>query len=287
MIGSKKKRSPSTDELKLLIEPDHPELSVARQCELVGLNRSTFYYKPAEETELNLRLMRLIDEQYMKQPSWGSPRMTAWLRNTKGFQINQKRIVRLMGLMGIQGITPRRKKRTSVGDKTHQTFPYLLEKLNVNRSNQVWCSDITYIPMQRGFMYLVAIMDWHSRYVLSWELSNSLDTSFCMDALESALQFARPEIFNSDKGCQYTSSQFVNRLLLESIQPSMTGKGRCWDNIFIERLWWSVKYEDVYLKEYASGVELYGGLEKYFGQYNRERPHKALDKKTPKQVYEG
>lgn len=230
-------------------------------------------------------LMRLIDEQYMKQPGWGIRRMTAWLNNKHRLKVNQKRVARLMRLMGLQGIVPRRKKHTSVGAPERQSFPYLLKGLELVRPNQVWVTDITYIPMARGFMFLVVVMDLYSRYVLSWELSNTLDTQFCLDALNEALRLGTPEIFNSDKGCQYTSKAFVSRLLEEGIRPSMTGTGRCWDNIHMERLWWSVKYEDIYLKEYSDGTELFGGLVCYWSQYNEERPHQALDYKTPRQVY--
>ena len=268
-----------------MVEPEHPTLSIVEQCELLQLPRSSYYYEPAEESELNLKIMRLIDEQYMKEPSWGVPRMTTWTSKKLKISLNKKRIERLMGLMGLRGIVPRRKKNTSLGVPEHQKFPYLLRELTIDSVNQVWSSDITYIPMQRGFMYLVAIMDLHSRYVLSWELSNSMETRFCLDALEEALLTAKPGIFNSDKGSQYTSRSFVDRLVEEEIRPSMTGTGRCWDNIHIERLWWSVKYENVYLKDYPTGQELYEGLHQYFTQYNTERPHKALDNKTPQEVY--
>lgn len=269
------------------MEPNHSSLSIVEQCELLQLARSSYYYEPAQESELNLKIMRLIDEQYMREPSWGVPRMTAMARKKLKRPINKKRVERLMGLMGLYGIVPRRKKRTSIGIPEHQKFPYLLRDLTIDSINQVWASDITYIPMQQGFMYLVAIMDLHSRYVLSWEVSNSMDTGFCLDALERALLTARPEIFNSDKGSQYTSRAFVDRLLLEEVRPSMTGKGRCYDNIHVERLWWSVKYENVYLKDYPTGHDLYRGLDQYFGQYNTERPHQALGYKTPEEVYKG
>lgn len=229
--------------------------------------------------------MRLIDEQYMKEPSWGVPRMTAWVSNQLKMALNHKRIRRLMKLMGLQGIVPKRKRVTSMQAQEHRTFPYLLKGLEINAVNQVWVSDITYIPMHRGFMYLVAIMDLFSRYVVSWEVSNSLDTQFCLDALDSALELSVPGIFNSDKGCQYTSKAFVNRLFEHEVRPSMTGKGRCWDNIHSERLWWSVKYENVYLKEYRDGLELFHGLFEYFHQYNTVRPHKALHYRTPEEIY--
>ena len=286
MSGSKKKSTLSTPEKRLLIEPNHPTLSIVEQCELLQLPRSSYYHEPAQESELNLKIMRMIDEQYMLEPSWGVPRMTAWVSKELKRPINRKRIERLMRLMGLRGIVPRRKKQTSIGEPENQTFPYLLQNLTIEQANQAWSSDITYIPMQRGFLYLVAIMDLHSRYVLSWELSNSMETRFCLDALEAALLLAKPDIFNSDKGSQYTSRVFIDRLLEEKIRPSMTGTGRCWDNIHIERLWWSVKYENVYLKDYPTGKELYHGLHDYFHRYNEIRPHQALDYKTPKEVYQ-
>lgn len=267
------------------IDPEHPTLSIVEQCELLDLPRSTYYFQPATESELNLRVMRLIDEQYMKEPSWGVPRMTSWVSKKMKRPLNKKRIERLMRLMGLRGIVPRRKRVTSLRATEHQSFPYLLSGLEVRTCNQVWVSDITYIPMHRGFMYLVAIMDLFSRYVVSWELSNSMETQFCLDALERALEQAKPGIFNTDKGSQYTSKAFINRLLQDEIQPSMTGKGRCWDNIHAERLWWSVKYENVYLKEYRDGLELFQGLTEFFHRYNTERPHKALQHQTPEEVY--
>lgn len=272
-------------EKRAMVEPNHSELSVKKQCELLELARSSYYYKPAQESELNLQIMRLIDEHYMSNPSWGVPRMTSWLNHSHNIRVNKKRVERLMKLMGLRGIVPRRKKHTSLRASEHRVFPYLLDSMNITSANQVWGSDITYIPMKKGFMYLVAIMDLYSRYVLSWELSNSLDTSFCLEALEDALRIGKPEIFNSDKGCQYTSSAFIDRLLSESIKPSMTGVGRCWDNILTERLWWSVKYEDIYLKEYEDGPHLYNGIGAYFCLYNEVRPHSALSNKTPKEVY--
>ena len=284
-MAQKKKWSPSIEQKHSLIEPGHPGLSILRQCELLDLARSSYYHKPAEESELNLQIMRLIDEQYMNEPSWGVPRMTGRLRDTHGFRVNKKRIQRLMRLMDLYGIVPRKKKRTTFGQEEHKIYPYLLRGVKLVAPNQAWSSDITYIPMKRGFMYLVAIMDLYSRYVLSWELSNSLESQFCLDALEHALTLDTPKIFNTDKGCQYTSSAFIERLLEKKIQPSMTGKGRCRDNIHIERLWWSVKYENVYLREYKSVGELYNGLKYYFSQYNEVRPHKTLNYKTPRQVY--
>lgn len=223
----------------------------------------------------------------MKQPSWGVPRITSWLRQAHGLQVNRKRVARLMKTMGLRGLHPRFRPRTSSQAESAPVFPYLLRGLSIERTDQVWVSDITYIPMAQGFMYLVAIMDLFSRYVLSWEVSNSLDAQFCLDALDEALQTGTPSVFNTDKGSQYTSKAFVSKLREAKIQPSMTGTGRCHDNIHVERLWWSVKYEDVYLKEYLDVPSLYEGLKSYFRQYNSTRPHRALNMKTPKMVYLG
>lgn len=269
----------------MLVEPEHPKLSIVRQCELLGLPRTTYYYQPAQESELNLRLMRLLDERYLLEPSWGVGLMTGWLREVHGYQVNEKRIRRLMRLMGLFGIRPRKKRQTSLGSEKGCFYPNLLKNRVVSKVNECWVSDITYVPMSQGFMYLVVVMDLYSRYVLSWELSNSLEVRFCLDALEKALEKASPEVFHSDKGCQYTSHLFLECLKQRTILPSMTGTGRCWDNIHIERLWWSVKYENIYLREYITGVELYAGLEEYFARYNTERVHQALHGKVPAKVY--
>jgi putative transposase len=228
--------------------------------------------------------MRLIDEQYLRQPDFGSPRMTDWLK-TQGDSVNHKRVERLMKLMGIQAITPG--PHTSRRNPAHPVFPYLLKGVAIERKNQVWSTDITYIPMQRGFLFLVAVIDWWSRYVLSWELSSSMDSSFCIDALNKALQVAKPEIFNTDQGAQFTSQEFISVLQDNAIAISMDGKGRALDNVYIERLWWTVKYENVYPKAYSDGAELYHGLTCYFRYYNEERGHSSLDKRTPAEVYRG
>jgi putative transposase len=228
--------------------------------------------------------MRLIDEQYLRQPDFGSPRMTDWLK-TQGDLVNHKRVERLMKLMGIQAITPG--PHTSRRNPAHPVFPYLLKGVAIERKNQVWSTDITYIPMQRGFLFLVAVIDWWSRYVLSWELSSSMDSSFCIDALNKALQVAKPEIFNTDQGAQFTSQEFTSVLQDNAIAISMDGKGRALDNVYIERLWWTVKYENVYPKAYSDGAELYHGLTRYFRYYNEERGHSSLDKRTPAEVYRG
>ena len=280
---AKKKVSPLIAAKRRLIEPEHPQLSLRRQCELIGLNRSSYYYQPAPESELNLKLMRLIDEQYLKTPFYGYPRMTVFLRRATKSDINEKRVYRLMQLMGLQAVGP--KPRTSQPRKDHKIYPYLLQGMKITRPNQVWSADITYIPMLRGFMYLVAILDWYSRYVLSWEISNTLEGDFCLSALEVALQRGKPEIFNTDQGAQFTANAFTGRLEQANIRISMDGRGRAFDNIFIERLWRSVKYENIYLNEYETGTELVAGLETYFNFYNHERYHQSLDYRRPAEVY--
>jgi len=267
-----------------MIEPKHTQISIRRQCELVGLNRSTFYYMPAQESELNLHLMRLIDEQYMKTPFYGWPRMTAFLRRPPHeYKVNHKRVQRLMQKMGLQAIYP--KSRTSIAARGHKVYPYLLRNLAITRPNQVWSTDITYIRMLRGFMYLVAIIDWYSRYVVAWQLSNTLDGLFCLDALDLALAQGTPEIFNTDQGAQFTALDFTSRLEGAGIRISMDGRGRALDNVFVERLWRTVKYEHVYLHEYALVPELEKGLHKYFMFYNQERLHQSLSYQTPADVH--
>lgn len=257
----------------------NPDYSIRRQCRLAGVSRSNFYYKPVPESEENLQLMRLMDEQYMRHPEYGSPRMADWLFD-EGYVINHKRVERLMHIMGVQAITPG--PHTSKPSPEHKIYPYLLRGVEILRPNHVWSADITYVPMRKGYMYLVAIIDWYSRYVLAWELSNSLESSFCVSALEKALQYTSPEIFNTDQGSQFTSTDFTDTLLSKNITISMDGRGRALDNVFIERLWWTVKYEEIYPKDYTSGKTLYEGLSKYFCYYNEERKHSALDKRTPK-----
>jgi len=266
-----------------LVEIGHPFLSVRRQCELLGLNRSSYYYQPATESDLNLKLMKLIDEQYLKMPFYGYRKMTKHLRRLE-YAINFKRVRRLMNLMNIQAIYP--KPRTSIPGKGHKIYPYLLRGVKITHPNQVWSTDITYVPMQQGFMYLVAVMDWYSRYVLSWEISNTLDGAFCLDALNGALEkHGKPEIFNTDQGVQFTADNFTGRLEDTEIKISMDGRGRFIDNIFIERLWRSVKYEQVYLHEYETGFELMADLASYFDLYNHERLHESLGYQTPAEVY--
>jgi putative transposase len=259
-------------------------LSVRRQCELLGLNRSTWYYEPVPESAANLALMRRIDEQYLRRPYYGSRRMTEWL-NDQRQSVNRKRVQRLMRLMGLEALYP--KPRTTVAGIGHKIYPYLLRDVAVVRPNQVWSADITYVPLCRGFLYLMAILDWYSRYVLTWRLSNSLDSNFCLEALDEALGLAHPEIFNTDQGVQFTSREFTGRLESEGVAISMDGRGRALDNVFVERLWRSVKYEEVYLHDYATGAECYAGLSAYLKFYCEERPHQSLGYRTPADVYRG
>jgi len=251
---------------------------------LAGVSRSDIYYQPAIETETNLALMRLIDEQYLRHPEFGYPRMTDWLQD-KGYLINHKRVARLMRIMGIQAITPG--PHTSKPAPEHKIYPYLLRNMTIDQVGQVWSTDITYIPMRYGFMYLTAVIDWYSRYVLAWELSNTMESLFCVDALKHALKKGTPEIFNTDQGAQFTSEDFTEVLLDKNIAISMDGRGRALDNVFIERLWWTVKYEDIYPKSYSDGHVLHHGLSHYFDYYNTERKHSALDKHTPYEVFSG
>ncbi len=267
-----------------MIEADYQDLSIARQCELIGLARSSYYRAKTEiESEENLILMRLIDEEYTRHPFYGSRKLRDFLRR-QGYKVNRKKVQRLMRKMGIASVAP--KPNTSMSNKSHKKYPYLLRNLEINRPNQVWCTDITYIRMNGGFVYLVAVMDWHSRMVLSWEISSSLDESFCVSALERALRlYGKPDIFNTDQGVQFTSNAFVQVLKGHQIKISMDGKGRWMDNIFIERLWRSVKYEDIYIKEYRNPVLLKQGLKQYFEFYNTERPHQSLEGLTPSEKY--
>ena len=246
------------------------------------MNRSTVYYHGVGETEENLRLMRLIDQQYLRTPFYGGRRMTKWLES-EGHEVNHKRVYRLMRKMGLEAVYP--KPRTSQGGSEHRIYPYLLRNVKVDRPNQVWAADITYIPLAHGFMYLVAIMDWYSRFILSWQLSNSLEGSFCVEALEEALSWQRPEIFNSDQGVQFTSNIFTSVLEDAGVAISMDGRGRVFDNILVERLWRTIKYEDIYLKDYETVLALREGLTRYLAFYCYERPHQSLDYRTPWDVY--
>jgi|TARA_B100001964_G_scaffold145121_1_gene159829 putative transposase len=265
-----------------MIDRDHSELSVVRQCELLDISRSSVYYNPVEASEYELGLMGLIDRQYLQTPFYGSRKMTACLRR-QGHQVNRKRVQRLMRRMGIEAIY--RRPNTSRRDSGHKVYPYLLRGVQIDKVNQVWATDITYIPMARGFMYLVCIMDWHSRYVVSWRLSNTLEADFCVDALEESLSSVVPGIFNTDQGSQFTSEAFTSVLLNHGVQISMDSAGSYMDNVFVERLWRSVKYEEVYLKAYESVAEARAGIGAYLSFYNNERPHQALDYRTPAQVF--
>jgi putative transposase len=255
---------------------------VARQCELLDLARSSWYYKSVAVDPYELHLMKLIDAQYTQTPFYGIRRMTAWLR-TQGEAVNHKRVARLMRQMGIEAIYPR--PRTTVAADNVRRYPYLLKGLTIDEPNLVWSTDITYIRLAKGFVYLVAIIDWYSRYVLSWQLSNTMDVHFCLVALEQALQIGQPQIFNSDQGSQFTSQAFTRYLESRDIRISQDGKGRAFDNIFIERLWRSVKYEEVYLKDYSTVAVAIEGLGNYFEFYNHQRLHQALDYQVPAAVH--
>jgi putative transposase len=273
----------STKQKITIIQKGHAELSLRQQCELLDLPRSSFYYTPEPVDPYNLMLMNLIDRQYSKTPFYGSPRITAWLKR-HGHLVNIKRVKRLMQKMGIVAIYPA--PNTSKGNQSHKIYPYLLRGVPIQKPNQVWGADITYIRMEKSFLYLVAIIDWFSRYVLAWELSNTLDSQFCIDALKDALaKYGVPEIFNTDQGCQFTSHDFTGILLDHEVNISMDGRGRVFDNIFVERLWRSVKYEEVYIKNYETSLDAYRGLSGYFNLYNNERLHQALDYRTPQETY--
>jgi len=267
-----------------LIEPAHAELSVRRQCALLGLSRASLYYQAAGETREDLELMRRIDVQYTACPFYGSRRMTAWLAG-QGEVVNRKRVQRLMRLMGLEAIYA--KPKTSAACPGHRIYPYLLRGVRVERPDQVWSADITYIPLAAGFMYLAATIDWYSRYVIAWRLSNTLDGAFCLDMLDEALGRGRPEVFNTDQGVQFTAQAWTGRVQAAGVQVSMDGRGRWVDNVFVERLWRSVKQEHVYLWCYEAVPALQRGLGRYFAFYNQERPHQALDYRTPAQVHRG
>ncbi len=266
---------------------DHADdrVSLVRQCRLVGISRSSLYYRPRSPDASTLDLMRRIDAQYLKTPFYGSRKMTAWLRG-QGCAVGRDRVRRLMRLLGLEAVY--QKPKTSTPAAGHKVYPYLLRDLVIDRPNQVWCSDVTFVPMARGFLYLVAVMDWFSRYVLSWRLSTSLHADFCVDALEEALDcYGKPEIFNTDQGSQFTSKAFTTVLLDAEITISMDGKGRCMDNVFIERLWRSLKYEEVYLHAYETVADAKAGIGSWISFYNVSRPHQALGYRTPTQVFAG
>lgn len=269
-----------------MISKDHSDLSIAKQCTLLGIHRSGLYYKPKQESPLNLELMKLMDEHYNYHPFKGATRMHTWLTLDKGFDINHKRVERLYyNVMGLRAIIPGR--HTTKRNKTHKTYPYLLRNLKVTRPNQVWATDITYIPMEKGFMYLTAIIDLYSRCVLNWSVSNSMDADWCAEVLQEAIDMhGTPEIVNTDQGSQYTSEIFVTTVLSNNIKLSMDGKGRAIDNVFIERLWRSVKYESVYLNPPKSGVDLYHQMQHYFTFYNTKRRHQGIDNQIPEKRYQ-
>jgi len=266
------------------VEPGHKKIPVRRQCELLGLSRSSLYYKSCRDTQYNEQLMRLLDEQYIETPFYGIAKMTEWLRR-QGHYVNHKRVRRLMRQMGLEAIYPRRKRSLSIPDSQHKIYPYLLRDVQIISPDQVWSADITYVRMYRGWLYLVAVMDWFSRYVLTWEVSVTLEADFCVSALQQALSFGRPDIFNTDQGSQFTSIDFTKVLLDAGIQISMDGKGRVFDNIFVERLWRTIKVEEVYLRDYQTVAEATYSLGRYFEFYNNQRLHQALGYRTPAEVY--
>lgn len=265
-----------------MIVLEHPKISVRRQCDLLGISRSGFYYEPAPANPEDILLTRLLDEQYTRTPFYGVRKMKEWLE-TVGYYPDVKRVRRLLRLMGLNAIY--QKPNLSFNGADHRRYPYLLRGVPIRRGNQVWSADITYIRLKDGFVYLVAIIDWFSRYVLAWELSNTLEADFCLEALDAALKRGQPDIFNTDQGVQFTCSDFVRRLEGAKIKISMDGRGRCFDNIFVERLWRSVKYEDVYLHDYETVTDVRIGLKHYFAFYNEERLHQSLAYQTPAQVY--
>ena len=272
----------SSEQRREWIEWQHAPLSIARQCALVGVPRATVYYEPVGVSAAELELMQRLDEQYTQTPFYGSRRMTAWLR-TQGYGVNRKRVTRLLALLGLEALVPRRQlSRPAPG---HRIYPYLLRGMSIDRVDQVWSTDITYIRLRHGFAYLVAVIDWYSRYVLAWELAPTLDTEFCVTALARALRQGQPEIFNTDQGAQFTSAAFTGHLEAAGVQISMDGRGRALDNVFVERLWRSVKYEEVYLKDYTGFADAVRNLAVYFRFYNGERLHQALGYQTPAAVY--
>ena len=273
----------SRNQRQAMIDRDHQQMSLVRQCTLLNVSRASLYYRPVPTKTEDLELMARMDHQYLKTPFYGSRKMKAWLMR-EGYLVSRKKVRRLMRLMGLEAIY--RRPNTSKPAPGHRIYPYLLKGVEVNRVDQVWASDITYIPMAQGFLYLVAIMDWHSRHVVAWKLSNTMDTGFCVAALEEALSEGRPEIFNTDQGAQFTSEAFTQTLLERGVRVSMDGKGRYLDNIFVERLWRSVKYEEVYLKAYQTVAEARTGINTYLEFYNQQRPHQALDYRTPAEVYQ-
>jgi putative transposase len=279
-VAQKKIIVKPTAERKAMVDKGN-NMTISRQCEMLNIHRSGLYYKSVPESDENLHLMRLMDEQYLRTPFYGEPKLTAWLKN-QGYHVNHKRVERLMKLMGWQ--TLYRKPNTSKPGKKRLIYKYLLKDLKIDHSNQVWAIDITYVPMRKGFLYLCAIIDLHTRYILNWSISNTMTSEWCCEILQEAIdQHGKPEIINSDQGSQFTSDEWL--IACEGIKISMDGKGRALDNIFIERLWKSVKYECIYLHVFEEGVQLYEGLQEYFQFYNHERIHQSLDYKTPASLY--
>ncbi|MFQ6031227.1 MAG: IS3 family transposase [Dehalococcoidia bacterium] len=274
----------SRERRREMVDRQHPALSTVRQCTLLDISRSSLYYRPKGPSQEDLDLMKRIDQQYLVTPFYGSRRMAVWL-GRQGYRVSRKRVQRLMRAMGLTAIY--RRPKTSKPAPGHRVYPYLLRGMEITRPNQVWAADVTYIPMARGFLYLVAIMDWYSRYVVAWRHSNTLDADFCIEALREALSKGKPELFNTDQGSQFTSEGFTQLLEQEGVRVSMDGKGRYSDNIFVERLWRSVKYEEVYLKAYSGGREAKAGIDAYFRFYNNQRPHQSLDNRTPGEVFFG
>ena len=272
----------SLEQRRIWITPKHPRLSVRRQCQLLGLAAASYYYQAQPESAENLHYMRWLDQEYTDHPFYGVRKMTAGLQQ-QGYAVGPKRVRRLLRAMGLMAVYP--KPRLSLNPLAHQRFPYLLKGVAIVRPNQVWSTDITYIPLRGGFVFLAAVLDWYSRYVLAWELSVTLEADFCVAVLERALTHQRPEIFNTDQGVQFTSAQFQAPLLAAQVRVSMDGRGRAFDNIFVERLWRSVKYEEVYIKDYRNVVEAREGLQRYFPFYNEQRIHQALDYRTPHNVH--
>lgn len=280
--GLKKSLKLSFREKKACIESKNSEIPIYRQCELLGLSKAAYYYKSKGEGSFNLKLMELIDKQYTRTPFYGVPKMTAWLRR-QGYHVNPKRVRRLMRLMGLEAVYP--KPWLSKPENGHKKYSYLLKDIVIDRSDQVWSTDITYIRLVHGFIYLVAIMDWFSRYILSFKVSTTLDKEFCLKALDKALRRSKPEVFNTDQGSQFTSTEFTEKLEASGVKISMDGRGRVFDNIFVERLWRTVKYEEVYLKSYQTVTKAKTELTKYFHFYNTERLHESLGYQTPYDIY--
>lgn len=282
MTGSKKNLQLSTDGKILLLEKDHHKLSIAHQCELLGIARSTAYYHSVGISAEDLKLQHVTDEIFTAHPYYGKRRISVVLTQS-GYFVGVKKASSLMKILGLQAIYPR--KKTTIPNKAHKVYPYLLRGIPIEKVNHVWSTDITYIRLLRGFVYLVAIIDWYSRFVLSWRLGITMETEFCTEALNEALAGCTPEIFNSDQGSQFTSEEFTQPLLQAGVQISMDGKGRCLDNIFTERFWRTIKYEDIFIKDYASPLEAEEGIRQYINFYNHERPHQSLNYNTPAQIY--